>query len=110
MPKTVSAVPAKVLSKIKKEIVSRFPEMKGVRPEVVKRRLPPDADLIHVIGKIDGELRKSLTRMKGVRRKREIYCASFETKMKASRGAVLRRIVRVTFDGEGHILKLVSSK
>ncbi|KPJ58962.1 MAG: hypothetical protein AMJ46_13100 [Latescibacteria bacterium DG_63] len=110
MPKTLDVAPAKVLKEIKKKIVTRFPEMKGVRPTVVKRRLPPDADLIHVIGKIDGKLGKSLARMKGTTRRREIYCASFEKKMKASRGAVLRKIVRVTFDREGHILKLVSSK
>jgi hypothetical protein len=110
MPKTLDVVPPKVLKEIKREIVSRFPEMKGVRPSVVKRRLPPDADLVHLIGKIDVKLGKSLTKTKGAPRKREIFCASFEKKMKASRGATLRKIVRVTFDGEGHILKLVSSK
>jgi hypothetical protein len=110
MPKTLDVVPQKVLKEIKKEIVARFPEMKGVRPSVVKRRLPPDAELLHVIGKIDVKLGKSLKKTKGTVRKREIYCASFEKKMKASRGAVLSKIVRVTFDGEGHILKLVSSK
>jgi hypothetical protein len=110
MTKTIEKVPAKVLREIKKEITDRFPEMKGVRPSVVKRRVPPDKDLVHLIGKIDGELGKRLSKKKGVVRRREIYCASFEKKLKASRGAVLRKIVRVTFDGEGHILKLVSSK
>ncbi len=110
MPKTLNVVSPKVLKEIKKEIVARFPEMKGVRPNVVRRRMPPDADLVHIIGKIDVELGKSLRKTKGTGRKRDIYCASFEKKMKASRGAVLRKIVRVTFDGDGHILKLVSSK
>lgn len=110
MPKTPDAVPDKVLKEVKREIVSRFPEMKGVRPTVVRRRLPHDADLVHVIGRIDGELKRKLTKSKSALRRREIYCASFEKEMTASRGAVLKKIVRVTFDREGHILKLVSSK
>jgi len=99
-----------VLDDVKKEIVSRFPEMKGVRPSVVRRKVPADASIVDMIGKIDGELGATLSKIKGTARKREIYCASFEKKIKTSGGGVFQKIVRVTFDKDGHILKLVSSK
>jgi hypothetical protein len=99
-----------VLNDVKKHIVSRFPEMKGVRPSVVKRKVPADLGIVDMIEKIDGELGATLARIKSTPRKREIYCASFEKKIKTSSGGVLQKIVRVTFDKEGHILKLVSSK
>jgi len=99
-----------VLNDVKKHIVSRFPEMKGVRPSVVKRKVPVDVSLVEMIGKIDGELGATLAKMKTAPRKREIYCASFEKTIRTSSGSVLQKIVRVTFDKDGHILKLVSSK
>jgi hypothetical protein len=104
-----SVVP-RVLNDVKKHIVSKFPEMKGVRPSVVKRKVPADVSIVDMIEKINGELGATLAKMKSTPRKREIYCASFEKKIKTSSGSVLQKIVRVTFDKEGHILKLVSSK
>ena len=104
------SVASSVLHDVRKQIVSRFPEMKGVRPSVVKRKVPSDVSIVDMIGKIDGELGATLAGMKTRVRKREIYCASFEKKIKTSTGSVLRKIVRVTFDKDGHILKLVSSK
>jgi hypothetical protein len=104
------SVAPKVLSDVKKHIVSRFPEMRGVRPSVVKRKVPADVGIVDMIEKIDGELGATLAKMKGTARKREIYCASFEKKIKTSTGSVLQKVVRVTFDREGHILKLISSK
>jgi hypothetical protein len=109
-PQGPEVLASRVLNDVKKQIVSQFPEMKGVRPSVVKRKVPADVSIVDMIGKIDGELGATLTKMKGAARKREIYCASFEKKMKTSSGSVLQKIVRVTFDREGHILKLVSSK
>jgi hypothetical protein len=100
----------RAFNNVRKEIVSRFPEMKGVRPSVVKRKVPADVGIVDMIGKIDGELGATLAKMKTSARKREIYCASFEKKIKTSGGSVLQKIVRVTFDKEGHILKLVASK
>jgi hypothetical protein len=100
----------RALSDVKKHIVSKFPEMKGVRPSVVKRKVPVDVGIVDMIEKIDGELGATLAKMKSTPPKREIYCASFEKKIKTSSGSVLQKIVRVTFDKEGHILKLVSSK
>jgi hypothetical protein len=91
MRKTVREAPAKAIREVKKEIVSKFPEMKGVKPSVVKRRVPADTELLSLIEQIDGELGAKLAGMK-------------------RRGTVLRKVVRVTFDGDGHILKLVSSK
>jgi len=107
--KPVTVTP-KVLEDVRKQIVSRFPEMKGVRPSVVRRRLPSDASIVDMIEKIDGELGTTLARMKTKASKKEIYCASFERKIKTSAGGMIQKIVRVTFDKEGHILKLVSSK
>ncbi len=110
MPKAAKAVPAKAIREVKKEVVSKFPEMKGVKPNVVKRRVPPDSDLPGLIQEIDGELGAKLAGMKYRVSMRELYCASFEKKVKTERGTLLSKIVRVTFDEEGHILKLVSSK
>lgn len=108
--KGIRAPAPNVLNDVKKEIVSRFPEMKGVRPSVVRRKVPADASIVDMIAKIDGELGAALSKIKSTTHKREIYCASFEKKIKTSSGSVLQKIVRVTFDKDGHILKLVSSK
>jgi hypothetical protein len=108
--KTVEKAPVKAIREVEKEIVAKFPEMKGVRPNVVRRKVPAEADLLELIERIDGELGAKLVGAKGKATMQEIYCASFEKEMKTERGTVLRRIVRVTFDREGHILKLVSSK
>ncbi len=108
--KTSDKAPAEAVREVKKEIVAKFPEMKGVRPEVVRRKVPADKDLLELIGQIDGELGARLAGAKGRTTAKEIYCASFEKETKTERGTVLRRVVRVTFDKDGHILKLVSSK
>jgi hypothetical protein len=110
MPKTVREAPAKAIREVKKEIVSKFPEMKGVKPSVVKRKVPADTELLSLIEQIDGELGAKLAGMKRRGVARQIYCASFEKRMKTERGTVLQKVVRVTFDEDGHILKLVSSK
>ncbi|MFH0778901.1 MAG: hypothetical protein V2A71_09805 [Candidatus Eisenbacteria bacterium] len=110
MPKTAGVVPSKILKEIKKEIVSKFPEMKGVRPTVVRRKVPSEGKLIDLILRIDGELGDKLKGMKTVVHAREIYCASFEKTVTTERGTAIRKVVRVTFDREGRILKLVSSK
>ena len=108
--KTAAKAPADAVREVKKEIVARFPEMKGVRPNVVRRKVPDDHDVLELIGQIDGELGERLAGAKSRTAVKEIYCASFEKETKTERGTVLRRIVRVTFDREGNILKLVSSK
>ena len=116
MAKTKTAVkaadkaPANAVREVKKEIAAKFPEMKGVRPNVVRRKVPAEQDVLELIGQINGELGARLAGAKGRTAVKEIYCASFEKETKTERGTVLRRIVRVTFDREGHILKLVSSK
>jgi hypothetical protein len=102
--------PVKAVRVVEKEIVSKFPEMKGVRPSVVRRKVPAEHDLLELIEKINGELGARLSDAKAAATMQEIYLASFEKEMKTERGTVLRRIVRVTFDREGNILKLVSSK
>jgi hypothetical protein len=107
---TSDKAPAKAIRGVEKQIVAKFPEMKGVRPNVVRRRVPEEADLLSMIEKINGELGAKLSVGKGKVAMNEIYLASFEKEMKSERGTVLRRIVRVTFDRDGHILKLVSSK
>lgn len=84
--------------------------MKGVRPSVVRRKVPADVGIVDMIGRINGELGATLARMKTTARKVELYCASFEKKIKTSGGSTFQKIVRVTFDKEGHILKLISSK
>ena len=102
--------PESAVREVKKEIVAKFPEMKGVRPSVARRRVPAERDVLDLIGQIDGELGARLVGAKGKASMQEIYCASFEKETKTERGTVIRRIVRVTFDRDGHILKLVSSK
>jgi len=108
--KAADGAPADAVREVKKEIVAKFPEMKGVRPDIVRRKVPADKDVLDLIGQIDGDLGARLAGAKGRMAAKEIYCASFEKETKTERGTVLRRIVRVTFDREGHILKLVSSK
>ena len=102
--------PVKAVRVVEKEIVAKFPEMKGVRPSVVRRKVPAEHDLLELIEKIDGELSARLVGAKASAAMQDIYLASFEKEMKTERGTVLRRVVRVTFDREGNILKLVSSK
>ncbi len=102
--------PVKAVRVVEKEIVAKFPEMKGVRPSVVRRKVPAEHDLLELIEKIDGELGARLVGAKASAAMQDIYLASFEKEMKTERGTVLRRVVRVTFDREGNILKLVSSK
>lgn len=106
----VQKAPAGAMREVKKEILAKFPEMKGVRPSVVRRKVPAEQDLLDLIGEIDGELGARLAGAKGMASMQEIYCASFEKETKTDRGTLIRRIVRVTFDRKGHILKLVSSK
>jgi hypothetical protein len=108
--KTADDAPARAVREVKREIVAKFPEMKGVRPSVVRRKVPAEKGVLELIGQIDGELGARLAGVKGRVAARDIYCASFEKETTTERGTVLRRIVRVTFDREGNILKLVSSK
>jgi len=108
--KAAEKAPESAVREVKKEIVAKFPEMKGVRPSVVRRKVPAERDVLDLIGQIDGELGARLASAKGRASMRELYCASFEKETKTERGTVIRRIVRVTFDRDGHILKLVSSK
>jgi hypothetical protein len=78
-----------ILDQISQDIYRQFPEMKGVNPKV---RTQPGA-------------KKNTSDAHG-----SSYLLSFETRTSLANGAKISRLVRVTVDTNGKILKISTSR
>jgi hypothetical protein len=93
-------IPDDALKKIKRQIESRFPEMKGVEPSAEKLALKPEPALYEKLG----------LPLPKVRGSKDVIRLHFSTKVAAEDGSEIRRIVRVLVDSSGAILKITTSK
>jgi hypothetical protein len=104
------------VAKAKKLVFEKFPEMDGTRPSVSKG-LSQGQELAGRTGR-----RSSSTDPSGGRRdeavetqgcgsgQRTRYVVTFERDVPLPGGGKMKRLVRVTMDDAGEVLKLVSSK
>jgi len=76
----------KVVSKVERMVRRRFPELAGARPKVAA---------------------KGTRKGKGAR---EVYVLTFQKSLPLPNGRRLTRVVRVTVERSGRVLKIVSSR
>jgi hypothetical protein len=93
-----------VMDVVKRIAVSRFPEMDGVEPEVAEERTALDGSLARKVME-----RRPASREKASRFQGRIFVASFKRVVVTGDRSV-ERVVRITFDERGGVLKIVTSK
>jgi hypothetical protein len=99
-------IPEDVLESVKRLVASRFPEMDGVNPEIAEERASLDGSVAEKVLKLRPQHAKaggeSVT-------ERRVFIASF-ARLVVSGERQIQRIVRITFDERGEVLKIVTSK
>lgn len=94
---TVNEIENRFIDKAKKLVLDRFPEMAGTEPSVSKRRSQSKGvDRGSACGERSG---------RGGR-----YVLTFEKHVSLPGGHSMKRLVRVTMDETGEVVKLTSSK
>ncbi|HID86634.1 MAG TPA: hypothetical protein EYP55_04545 [Anaerolineae bacterium] len=98
--------PEETLEKVKRHVLEQFPDfteedLAQIEPEVTARE-------VRIRGPVARKLGIPLPRGEPTRRAVETY--AFSKKVKAEDGAELLRMVKVTVDAEGNIIKSTGSK
>jgi len=91
---------------VKRIAASRFPEMDGVEPELAEEKTALDGGLAQKVLK---QRPAPAQKGGGLVIERRVFVASFKRHVVAGDRSV-ERIVRITFDERGEILKIVTSK
>jgi len=99
-------IPEGIIESIKRLVASRFPEMQGVEPDLAEETTALDGALA---GKVLKRRPQSTPKGAGRVVERKIFVASFSRHVAAGDRKV-ERVVRITFDERGEVLKIVTSK
>jgi len=102
-----------ILDAIKRVVASRFPEMDGVEPDLAEERTSLNGSLAKkVLARRPAAREKGMGEGAGRRAagiERRVFVASF-SRLVISEDRSVQRVVRVTFDECGEVLKVVTSK
>lgn len=98
--------PEETLEKVKRHVLEQFPDftegdLAQIEPKVTTKE-------VRIRGEVARKLKIPLRRAEPTRREVETY--AFSKKVKAEDGAELLRMVKVTVDAEGNIIKSTGSK
>lgn len=98
--------PEEILEKVKRHVLEQFPDfteedLAQIEPKVTTKE-------VRIHGEVARKLKIPLRRGEPTRREVETY--AFSKKVKAEDGAELLRMVKVTVDAEGNIIKSTGSK
>ena len=94
-----------VLAEIMKLAGDRFPEMKGVEPDVSEQTAGSGEELARKVG----ALRPASRIKEGPRPEGRVFVASFRQTITVE-GRDIERVVRITFHESGRVIKVVTSK
>jgi len=99
-------IPEEIILSIKQVVAARFPEMLGVEPDLTEEMTALDGALAGKVLK-----RRPQSTPKGGERfvERKVFVASFARQVVTGNREV-ERVVRITFDERGEVLKIVTSK
>lgn len=89
--------PKKVVT-IKKKVFKEFPEFKGIEPTITEKRIAPQKDIYRKL---------SLGIAKGVRC---VYRLQFRKTIKTVDNVAIERILTVTLNEQGAIIKITQSR
>ncbi|MEO0095604.1 MAG: hypothetical protein ABIL46_07145 [candidate division WOR-3 bacterium] len=87
-----------IIKKIKKEVAKQFPEFKGIEPDVVKKKILPQKTLYKKLSLGVAEVTKTVISFR------------FVKKVKMADNIAMKRILIVTTDEQGRIIKISQSK
>ncbi|MFZ1947747.1 MAG: C25 family cysteine peptidase [bacterium] len=99
-------IPEDVLESVKRLVAARFPEMEGVDPDLAEESVALDGGLAEKVLKLRPQHAKGDGESV---RERRVFVASF-ARLVISGERRVERIVRITFDERGEVLKIVTSK
>ncbi len=88
----------KKLKKIKKEIALRFPDFKDVEPKIIKKVISPQKSVYRKL---------SLGTPKGIK---EVYSLQFKKTILTVDAVKIKRILVVSLNEEGEIIKISQSR
>ncbi len=88
----------KIIEKIKREVEKQFPEFKGVRPKVAEKKILPQKE---VYKKLSLEVSEDT---------RTVFSFRFVKKVRMSDNIRMNKILVVTTDKFGQIIKISQSK
>ncbi|MEO0142970.1 MAG: hypothetical protein ABIL70_04525 [candidate division WOR-3 bacterium] len=91
-------VDEKKLKKIKKEIMARFPDFRDVEPRLIKKVVAPQKSVYRKL---------SLGLPKGVK---EVYSLQFKKTVRTVDAVKINRILVVTLNEKGEIIKISQSR
>jgi hypothetical protein len=104
------------VSKAKELVFAKFPEMDGAKPSVSKRD-PQGKGLVAVqqtigssVGSLTGDYGEPVEPQGGNSGCPPRYVVTFEREVPLPGGGRMKRLVRVTMDETGEVLRLASSK
>lgn len=86
------------LRKIKQEITKRFPDFRGIEPEVVEKEIAPQMGVYRKL---------SLSAPKAIKR---VFSLKFTKTVMTVDKVKIKRILLVTLDEEGEIIKISQSR
>jgi uncharacterized lipoprotein YehR (DUF1307 family) len=100
------------VKKVIKQVARKYPELSGVEPVVEEKTTAPGEAVISALSRVDRKLAATLQKSKTLTKQKQVkmYVARFEKVVVTQRGDRIRKIVRVSFDRNGEILKTVVSK
>ncbi len=88
----------KIIEKIKREVEKKFPEFKGVKPEVNEKKMPPQRQVYKKLSLEVSEETKT------------IFSFKFVKRVKMADNIRMNKILLVTTDKSGQIIKVTQSK
>ncbi|MDI6809670.1 MAG: hypothetical protein QME66_11920 [Candidatus Eisenbacteria bacterium] len=105
-------VSKEIVKKVTSQIAKKYPELSGVEPVVEERIAAPAEAVISALSRVDRKLVATLQKSRTVTKQKQVkmYVARFEKVVVTQRGDRIRKIVKVSFDRNGEILKTVVSK
>ena len=105
-------VSKEVVKKVARQIAEKYPELSGVEPVVEEKIAASGEAVISALSRVDRKLVATLQKSKTITRQKQVkmYVARFEKVVVTQRGDRIKKIVKVSFDRNGEILKTVVSK
>ncbi len=88
----------KIIEKIKKEVGRQFPAFKGVKPRVIKKKIPPQKGVYRKLS------------LEVINTTRTVFSFKFVKKIRLERNVSINQILLITTDEHGEIIKISQSK
>ena len=88
----------KTIDRVKKRVLKRFPEFKGIKPKITEKRIKPQ-DILY----------KKLS-MGAPKQVKKVFSMKFKKRIRTADKTEIERILTITLDEAGEIIKITQSR